>query len=129
MKVINRSSLSPPLKRALQREVDILRDFNHPNILRLIETYSTDQKYYLVTEILEGGELFDRIVEKSSYSESDARDLSKMLIQALEYCHLRRVAHRDLKVSNNKNVHLFIFPILYSNLIFFSLYNSLRIYS
>ena len=89
---------------ALQREVDILRDFNHPNILRLIETYSTDQKYYLVTEILEGGELFDRIVEKSSYSESDARDLSKMLIQALEYCHLRRVAHRDLKVSNNKNV-------------------------
>ena len=114
---------------ALQREVDILRDFNHPNILRLIETYSTDQKYYLVTEILEGGELFDRIVEKSSYSESDARDLSKMLIQALEYCHLRRVAHRDLKVSNNKNVHLFVFPILYSNLIFFSLYNSLRIYS
>jgi len=100
VKVINRSSLSAPLKRALQREVDILRDFNHPNILRLIETYSTDQKYYLVTEILEGGELFDRIVEKSSYTESEARDLSKMLIQALEYCHLRRVAHRDLKPEN-----------------------------
>lgn len=84
---------------ALQREIEILSGFNHPNILHFIESYSTVEKHYLVTELLEGGELFDRIIEKSTYTEMEARDLSKTLIKALEYCHLRQVAHRDLKVG------------------------------
>ena len=119
MKVINRSSLSPAFTKALKSEIDILSDLNHPNILHLIETYSTIQKHYIVTEILEGGELFDRIVEKSTYMEAEARDLSKTLIQAIEYCHLRQVAHRDLKVSNNKNAPSLCDSLFQLKLLFF----------
>jgi len=100
VKIVNRSSLNAMSEKALRREINILTGFNHPNILRLIETYTTIQKHFLVTEILEGGELFDRIVEKSVYTEGEARDLSKTLIETMEYCHLRQVAHRDLKPEN-----------------------------
>jgi calcium/calmodulin-dependent protein kinase I len=51
-------------------------------------------------EILEGGELFDRIVKKSFYNEKDARDLVYILINAIKYCHDRGIVHRDLKPEN-----------------------------
>ena len=92
------------VEEALQHEIEILSSLNHPNVLHLIESYSTIEKHYLVTELLEGGELFDRIIEKSTYTEMEARDLSKTLIKALEYCHLRQVAHRDLKVGTTRCV-------------------------
>jgi len=56
--------------------------------------------YYLVTEIMEGGELFDRIVEKEYYNEREARDLVQLLIEAMAYIHDNNVVHRDLKPEN-----------------------------
>ena len=47
-----------------------------------------------------GGELFDRIVAKSYYNEKEARDVCKILFEALKYCHSKNVAHRDLKPEN-----------------------------
>ena len=123
MKIVNRSSLNAMSEKALRREINILTGFNHPNILRLIETYTTIQKHFLVTEILEGGELFDRIVEKSVYTEEEARDLSKTLIETMEYCHLRQVAHRDLKVSTvtaNISKSSLVFQAKLVSLFFFS---------
>lgn len=99
MKVVNRASLTKSLEVALKHEISILNDLDHPNILRLVETFSTIQKHYLVTELLEGGELFDRIVDKTTYTESEARDVSRILFKALKYCHQKHVCHRDLKVS------------------------------
>jgi serine/threonine protein kinase len=99
MKVVNRSSLTKALEEALKREISILNDLDHPNILSLVETFSTIKTHYLVTELVEGGELFDRIVEKSTYTESEARDVSRTLLKALKYCHSKFVCHRDLKVS------------------------------
>jgi serine/threonine protein kinase len=100
MKVVNRASLSKSLEVALKHEISILNDLDHPNILKLVETFSTIQKHYLVTELLEGGELFDRIVDKTTYTESEARDVSRILFRALKYCHQKHVCHRDLKVSH-----------------------------
>lgn len=99
MKVVNRASLSKSLEVALRHEIAILNEMDHPNILRLIETFSTIKTHYLVTELVVGGELFDRLVEKSTYTESEARDLSRTLLTALKYCHSKHVCHRDLKVS------------------------------
>jgi serine/threonine protein kinase len=99
MKVVNRSTLNKALEEALKREIYILNELDHPSIVSLFETFSTIKTHYLVTELVEGGELFDRIVEKTVYTESEARDLSRTVFEALKYCHSKHVCHRDLKVS------------------------------
>ena len=53
--------MTPTIEQELLREIEILNELNHTNILRLVETYSTTDYHYLVTELLVGGELFDRI--------------------------------------------------------------------
>ncbi len=55
--------------------------------------------YYIVTELMSGGELFDKIIKKSTYTEVQARDVIASLAGALSYMHSKRIAHRDLKVS------------------------------
>lgn len=57
-------------------------------------------KIYLVTEKMDGGELFDRIVQKEYYTEMEARKVCSIMFEALEYCHQKKVAHRDLKPEN-----------------------------
>lgn len=73
---------------------------HHPNIMTLREFFVESEYYYLVTEFVSGGELFDRIVEKTFYSEKEARDLVKILLGAIKYCHDQDVVHRDLKPEN-----------------------------
>ena len=70
----------------------------HPNVVNLIAFYEDDTKFYLVMELMTGGELFQRIVQKSKYTESEARDLVRTLTMAVNYCHEQGVMHRDLKV-------------------------------
>lgn len=53
-------------------EINILKDLDHPNILKIFEAYKDSKRFYIVTEILQGGELFDMIVKKSYFQESDA---------------------------------------------------------
>lgn len=55
---------------------------------------------YLVLELMVGGELFDRIVEKEHYSEKEASDTIKPIVDAIRYCHSMGIIHRDLKPEN-----------------------------
>ncbi|XP_028037801.1 calcium/calmodulin-dependent protein kinase type 1-like isoform X4 [Bombyx mandarina] len=74
--------------------------FSHPNIVQLLETYEDKNKVYLVMELVTGGELFDRIVEKGSYTEKDASNLIRQVLEAVDYMHSQGVVHRDLKPEN-----------------------------
>jgi len=85
---------------SLENEIKVLRKLNHSNIVRLKETFEDKQKVYLVMELVTGGELFDRIVEKGSYTEKDASALIKQILQAVDYMHSQGVVHRDLKPEN-----------------------------
>lgn len=67
---------------------------------RLIEVFEEGSDFYIVTELVQGGELFDRIVSKSHYSEKEARDLIKKMLETLAYMHENNVVHRDLKPEN-----------------------------
>ncbi|CAI5740362.1 unnamed protein product [Peronospora destructor] len=100
IKCIKRADLSTDDDAAIQFEVAILHQMHHPNIMTLEEVFVEPEYYYLVTEFVGGGELFDRIVEKTFYTEKEARDLVKILIQAIQYCHAQNVVHRDLKPEN-----------------------------
>lgn len=55
---------------------------------------------YLVLELMTGGELFDRIVEKEHYSEKEAADTIKPIVDSIRYCHSMGIIHRDLKPEN-----------------------------
>lgn len=74
--------------------------FTHPNIVQLFETYEDKSKVYLIMELVTGGELFDRIVEKGSYTEKDASCLIRQVLEAVDYMHEQGVVHRDLKPEN-----------------------------
>lgn len=71
----------------LQTEVDILSQLDHPNVLKIYEIFDEDDFIYLVLELLAGGELFDRIVQKESYSEKEAAETIRPLVDAIRYCH------------------------------------------
>lgn len=85
---------------SLDNEIRVLRKLRHPNIVRLMETFEDKNKVYLVMELVTGGELFDRIVEKGSYTERDASALIKQILEAVDYMHTEGVVHRDLKPEN-----------------------------
>ncbi|XP_067614474.1 calcium/calmodulin-dependent protein kinase type 1 [Eurosta solidaginis] len=65
-----------------------------------METFEDKTKVYLVMELVTGGELFDRIVEKGSYTEKDASGLIRQILEAVDYMHEQGVVHRDLKPEN-----------------------------
>eukprot|EP01108_Squamamoeba_japonica_P000161 TRINITY_DN101_c0_g2_i1.p1 TRINITY_DN101_c0_g2~~TRINITY_DN101_c0_g2_i1.p1 ORF type:complete len:337 (-),score=163.42 TRINITY_DN101_c0_g2_i1:93-1103(-) len=84
----------------LQREIDIMKKLSHPNVLQLREVFETDTKICLVTELVSGGELFEKIVEVGSYTEPDAANIVRQVVEGVAYLHANGVAHRDLKPEN-----------------------------
>ncbi len=92
--------MSPHAKIRLNYEIDILKNLDHPNILRLYEVFEDKKFIYLVTEFCEAGELFDEIVKRQRFDERDAAIIIKQLLSAIAYCHSKSVCHRDLKPEN-----------------------------
>lgn len=78
----------------------LVLQIEHPNIIALKEIFDSKSKLYLVMELVSGGELFDRIVEKGSYTEKDASILIKKVVDAVQYLHSKGIVHRDLKPEN-----------------------------
>jgi calcium/calmodulin-dependent protein kinase I len=68
--------------------------------LKIIEIFDEEDCIYLVLELLGGGELFDRIVEKENYSEKEAAETVRPIVDAIRYCHSLGIIHRDLKPEN-----------------------------
>lgn len=73
---------------------------DHPNIVKIFEAYQDNKRYFIVTELLTGGELFDQIVKRPYYSERDAAIVMRQVFQAVAYCHGMNIVHRDLKPEN-----------------------------
>jgi len=86
--------------KRLETEVTILKKVSHPNIICLKELYEDSNELCLVMELVTGGELFDKIVEKGQYTENEASIIVKKMLSAVEYLHGQGIAHRDLKPEN-----------------------------
>jgi len=100
IKIIDKTNLESDDQLALQTEVEILSQIDHPNIVKLHEIYDEKTRFNMVMELMTGGELFDRIVEKEHYSEKEAADTIRPIVDAMRYCHSMGIAHRDLKPEN-----------------------------
>ncbi|CAE7584115.1 CPK2 [Symbiodinium sp. CCMP2592] len=85
---------------ALKNEIDLARDMDHPNIVRLYGIYEDPRHVYLVMELCQGGELFDRLSEVYSLGEKGSRACMRQVFASVAYCHSKGIVHRDLKPEN-----------------------------
>jgi calcium/calmodulin-dependent protein kinase I len=85
---------------------------DHPNIVKLYEIFEDEEFIYLVLELMTGGELFDRVVDKEHYSEKEASDTIRPIVDAIKYCHTLGIVHRDLKVKSPNYFSLKIYSML-----------------
>ena len=100
IKVIRMEKCNLQEEARIMNEVAILQSLNHPNVLRLHDFFEESPSFFLVMELMEGGDVFERIVQKTQYTEIDARDMARSLLAGVGYMHSRSVAHRDLKPQN-----------------------------
>eukprot|EP00928_Gymnodinium_smaydae_P048822 TRINITY_DN3269_c0_g3_i1.p1 TRINITY_DN3269_c0_g3~~TRINITY_DN3269_c0_g3_i1.p1 ORF type:complete len:535 (-),score=126.12 TRINITY_DN3269_c0_g3_i1:115-1650(-) len=95
------SKATPGLElEKLQEEIEIMRLLDHPNIVRLIETFEDNNCVYLVMDLCVGGELFDKIVNLKLFSEKIAANCVQQMLLAVNYIHQNCIMHRDLKPEN-----------------------------
>ncbi|XP_006824119.1 ribosomal protein S6 kinase alpha-3-like [Saccoglossus kowalevskii] len=88
-------------KRDVQEEVEILLRYqNHPNVISLRDVYDDGSNVYLVTDLMKGGELLDKILREKSLSEREACAVMQTITKTVDYLHQSGVVHRDLKPSN-----------------------------
>ena len=114
-----RRKLTEEDKVGLQNEIEILKQVDHPNIVKLFDVYEDDKYFFLVMELMQGGEvsksrawnwsiiyfylfpqLFDQILQKERFTEAEAREVIAPIFDALSYCHSHGIIHRDLKPEN-----------------------------
>eukprot|EP01125_Pyxidicula_operculata_P019607 TRINITY_DN7118_c0_g1_i2.p1 TRINITY_DN7118_c0_g1~~TRINITY_DN7118_c0_g1_i2.p1 ORF type:complete len:497 (+),score=116.54 TRINITY_DN7118_c0_g1_i2:29-1519(+) len=84
----------------IKKELYILSKISHPNIVNFKEVFNSEEGFYIITDLADGGELFDRIINLERYTEEDASLLMKQIITAVDYLHQNNIVHRDLKPEN-----------------------------
>ena len=81
-------------------EINILKQIDHPNVVKIFEVYNSEDAYYLITEYCEGGELFNIISQKKILTEIQCAYIMYQVLSAIKYCHKMKIMHRDLKPEN-----------------------------
>jgi len=101
IKIINKRTCNTVSSSdAVLNEVKILQSVSHPNVINLVDVIDTSDYLYIVLELAEGGELFDKIIEKTRFNETEAKLHFYQMASAMEYLHSKKICHRDLKPEN-----------------------------
>uniref|UniRef100_A0A3B3ILC0 Calcium/calmodulin dependent protein kinase I n=1 Tax=Oryzias latipes TaxID=8090 RepID=A0A3B3ILC0_ORYLA len=87
-------------ENSIENEIAVLHKIKHPNIVSLEDIFESKSHLYLIMQLVSGGELFDRIIEKGFYTEKDASKLIQQILDAVKYLHDMGIVHRDLKPEN-----------------------------
>lgn len=101
VKILNRQKIkSLDVVGKIRREIQNLKLFRHPHIIKLYQVISTPTDIFMIMEYVSGGELFDYIVNNGKLQESEARRFFQQIISGVDYCHRHMIVHRDLKPEN-----------------------------
>jgi serine/threonine protein kinase len=111
VKIIDKTRLDVENRRKVAREVEIMKQLDHPNIIQLFQVMETAHHIYLVTEYASKGEIFEYLIHNGHMNEDEARKKFSQIVKAVDYCHQHNIVHRDLKAENllldsNANVKL-----------------------
>jgi len=98
IKIINKDNVDQ--RESIMTEIIILKNVSHPNIMKLHHVFESSYRIYLVTELLEGGELYDLIADRGFLTEAETSKIMRKVVQAVAYLHMKNVCHRDLKPEN-----------------------------
>jgi len=94
IKIVDRTKLSVEDDKAMVDEVRLMQKLDHDGVVRCLDFFVESKRYFLVMELVEGGELFERIVKKSTFNEQEARNAVRALLSAIKYCHDNDIVHR-----------------------------------
>lgn len=100
MKVIKKRNLDLDSCKKLLNEVTILKEFDHPNLVKILDLFQDDDSVYIVEELFHGKELLDLIEKKHMLNEAFVCNIVNQVLQALAYCHGQNVIHRDVRPEN-----------------------------
>ena len=102
VKLIHKAGLAKSQKDPIYmlKEIQILKNLDHPNILKCFEIFEDELKYYVSTEYCPAGDLFGEICKLKKFTEAQASNIMFQLLSALIYCHDKCIIHRDLKPEN-----------------------------
>ena len=93
-------SLGSEEEEALINEINVVKSLDHPNIMKVYEFFNKDNCLYIISELLSGGELIDKINENNHLNEDVSAFLMKQIFSAVDFCHQKGIIHRDLKPEN-----------------------------
>ncbi|RNA33212.1 5 -AMP-activated kinase catalytic subunit alpha-2 [Brachionus plicatilis] len=101
IKIMNRDKIKTlDVVGKIRREIQNLKLFRHPHIIKLYQVINTPSDIFMVMEYVSGGELFDHIVKNGKLNENDGRKFFQQIISGVAYCHRHMIVHRDLKPEN-----------------------------
>jgi calcium/calmodulin-dependent protein kinase I len=100
VKVLSKRKMTPQDVAAMETEIEILKQVDHPNIVKLRDVFEDEKHWCLVMELCTGGELFEQIMLKEKFSEMEVREAMRAIIDAISYCHEKGILHRDIKPEN-----------------------------
>jgi calcium-dependent protein kinase len=99
-KAFNKSSMNGQMQVSLKNEISIMKDVEHPNLVKLFEVHETCNSVYLVMEHLDGGDLFHYLRRNKVISPKEIAHVIKCLLTALVYLEDKGIMHRDIKPQN-----------------------------
>ena len=103
MKIIKNTSINDNdgmANKKFLKEIQVLKELEHPNIIKIFEYYIDNRYHYIITELLTGGELYETILKCQKFNEKKAAYIMKQILSALNYLHSKGIVHRDIKPEN-----------------------------
>lgn len=100
IKILSKRKMNEEDIAGMQNEIAILSQIDHPNVVKLVDTYEDKGHYCLIMELMQGGELFEVIMKREKLQEADVHNLMVPVFDAVIHCHSQGIVHRDIKPEN-----------------------------